>query len=267
MSDTATLPDPGRVTALVLAGSRGPGDPVALAAGVSHKAMAPVAGIPMLVRVVRTLLAVPFVGRIAVAIEDAGVVRAEPELAALADSGRLELLPTAPSPARTVGEALERLGTPLLVTTGDHPLLRPDWVSHFWTHLPPDADVAVGLARSETVLAAVPETQRTWIRFSDAAYSGCNLFAFRTPASARVAELWRTVETERKNPLKLIGLLGPVAVARFALGRLSSTAALARLERMSGVRGAFVEMPWGEAAVDVDKAADLVLAERLLRAA
>ncbi|MGH6914095.1 MAG: spore coat biosynthesis protein F, partial [Geminicoccales bacterium] len=57
-------------TALVLAGSRGPDDPVARARGVAHKCLAPVAGVPMLVRVALTLAACPSVGRIRVALED-----------------------------------------------------------------------------------------------------------------------------------------------------------------------------------------------------
>ena len=60
----------GRVTALVLAGRRSGGaDPMAAAAGVSHKALLPVAGVPMLLRVVSALRASPSVGRIVVCIE------------------------------------------------------------------------------------------------------------------------------------------------------------------------------------------------------
>ena len=36
-----------RFTALILAGSRGPDDPVARQAGQTHKALVPVAGVPM----------------------------------------------------------------------------------------------------------------------------------------------------------------------------------------------------------------------------
>ncbi|MFC7554928.1 hypothetical protein ACFQU7_25930 [Pseudoroseomonas wenyumeiae] len=44
------------VTALVLAGSRaGAADPMAMAAGVSHKALLPVGGVPMLARVLEAL--------------------------------------------------------------------------------------------------------------------------------------------------------------------------------------------------------------------
>ena len=57
-------------TALVLAGSRGPDDPVARAGGVAHKCLVPVAGVPMAVRVVETLAACPSIGRIAIALQD-----------------------------------------------------------------------------------------------------------------------------------------------------------------------------------------------------
>ena len=43
------------MNALILAGSRGPDDPMARAAGVSHKAMLPVDGVPMLLRVVEAV--------------------------------------------------------------------------------------------------------------------------------------------------------------------------------------------------------------------
>lgn len=253
-----------RVPVLILAGSRGPDDPMAVAGGVSHKAFLPVAGVPMIRRVVRALLDCPVAGRLLVSIERPELVEHDPELAPLLASGRMVLLPAAGSPARSVAAALAAVGTPLLVTTADHALLRPEWASHFWAAVPPGADVAAALARREVVDRDVPETKRTWLRFADGSFSGCNLFAFRTPAALRVVETWQKVEQDRKNPLKLLALLGPVAVAKFALGTLTLTEAVARLGRIAGVTGAVVEMPFGQAAVDVDKPADLELVERLL---
>lgn len=249
---------------LVLAGSRGPEDPVAKLAGVSHKAFAPIAGVPMLVRVVRALTAAPSVGIIHISIERPELVRDHPELGMLLAGGRLVLLPAEGSPSRSVMAALEALGAPLFVTTADHALLRPEWVEHFLDHLPDGADICVGLARDSVVQAAVPETRRTYLRFADGAFSGCNLFAFRTDASIEVARTWRQVEAQRKSPLRMIRLLGIGSILRFMAGRLSLGMALDRLGRMTGTVAAVVEMPFGLAAVDVDKAADMELAERLL---
>ena len=57
MSDKVTPPSNprGPYTALLMAGSRGPTDPVASYCGISHKAMAPIAGEPMVQHVLRTL--------------------------------------------------------------------------------------------------------------------------------------------------------------------------------------------------------------------
>jgi len=237
---------------------------MALHAGVSHKAMIPVGGVPMLLRVVRTLLETPCVGRIVISIERPDLVRDHAELGLLLAGGRIEVMEAAGSPSRSVGLALDQLGTPLLVTTADHALLRPEWLEHFWRHVPPGADVAAGLARAEVVQRDVPGTQRTYLRFADGAFSGCNMFAFRTPAARALVETWQRVERERKKPWKLVALLGPWSVLRFLLGRLTLADALTRLARITGAKGAVVEMPFGRAAVDVDKPADLELAERLL---
>ena len=74
-----------RLTALILAGSRGPDDPVARHAGQTHKALVPVAGVPMLLRVVRTLRQAPCVGRLALCID-------RPTLEQLHDPDGAELL-------------------------------------------------------------------------------------------------------------------------------------------------------------------------------
>ena len=44
------------LSALVLAGRRGPDDPLADAHGASHRALLPVGGVPMVLRVVRSLI-------------------------------------------------------------------------------------------------------------------------------------------------------------------------------------------------------------------
>lgn len=250
-------------TALVLAGSRGPGDPLAGYAGVSHKAMIDVAGRPMLARVIDALAGAGLT-RIVVAIERPELVEAMLAGGGLPASATVETLPAASGPSASVRAALEALGTPLLVTTADHALLRPEWVSAFLADVPAGADVAAALARSEAVTAAAPGTRRTFLRFSDGAYSGCNLFYFATRASVGVAELWGEVEAQRKHPLKLVARLGPWTALRFAFGRLSLRAALDRLGALAGVRADAVILPFGEAAIDVDKPADLDLVRQML---
>jgi len=252
-----------RATALVLAGRRrGAMDPMAAAGGVSHKALLPVAGVPMLLRVASALRDSPSVGRIVVCME-----AAEETLAGLPGLEGALRRDAAGSPARSAAAALEEFGAPLLVTTADHALLTPAMVEHFIAATPADVDAAAALARRETVLAGFPDTRRTWLRFRDGAFSGCNLFLLaEAEGAARAVRFWRRIEAERKRPLAMARLLGPSTLLRFAFGRLSLRAALDALERRCGARLAAVEMPFAEAAVDVDKPADLALAEAALRA-
>ncbi|MDB5968137.1 MAG: MobA-like transferase protein [Hydrocarboniphaga sp.] len=247
------------LTALVLAGSRGPGDPLAVYAGVSHKALIEVGGRPMLERVVAALSAVAGISRIVVAIEIPEQLRESASLRAAAGNCELQVIDAADSPSASVAAGLRRFGTPLLVTTADHALLRPEWLRYFIDHLPRDVDACAALARSEAVLQALPQTQRTWLRFRDARYSGCNLFYFATPAAIGIAHTWRAFEAERKQPLKMVARLGWGVALRYVFGRLTLDAALARLGQLADARLAIVELPFGLAAVDVDKPSDLDL--------
>jgi CTP:molybdopterin cytidylyltransferase MocA len=255
------------VNALILAGSRGPDDPMAKAAGVSHKALLPVAGVPMLLHVVEALRAMPGIARIYVCIENERVVLQVPALEALHRDRTLEIVPAADSPATSVAAALRiiDLAQPLLVTTGDHPLLTPSILQRFVDTAPEDCDLAVALAPADVVAAAYPGAIRTFYRLGNRRFSGCNLFLVRSPNATRVAEFWRRMETHRKRPLRLIWEIGPLALVRVLLGMMNAEQAFTYLSRKAGAVIRHVELPIAEAAVDVDKPADLELVERIFQ--
>lgn len=256
------------MNALILAGSRGPDDPMAKAAGVSHKALLPVAGVPMLLRVVEALRATQGIEHIYICIEDAGVIFQVPELEALHRARVLEAVPAAESPAASVAAALRRidLTQPLLVTTGDHPLLTPAILQRFLDSAPTDGDLAVALAPADVVAAAYPGAIRTFYRLGKQRFSGCNLFLVRSPKAARVADFWRSLEVYRKRPLRLIWQIGPLALIKVLLGMMNAEEAFAYLSRKAGATIRHVELPIAEAAIDVDKPADLELVERIFAA-
>lgn len=244
--------------ALILAGSRGGDDPVASAEGVAHKALVEVGGMPMLARV-HAALHKAGVPRIAVAAD-------APEVVALARALGCEPIAPAAGPSGSVAVAFAKLGAPLLVTTADHALLAPAWVRDFLADTPEQADVALLLARREAVEAAAPGSRRTWLRFADGAWSGCNLFLLATPRAAAALELWRTVEAERKRPWRLAARLGIGTLASYLVGRLGLADAVARLGRRIGIVAAVVAARDGLAAVDVDHPEDLAQVRRLLSA-
>jgi len=257
-----------RFTALVLAGSRGPADPVAAACKVAHKALAPVAGVPMLLRVVRALESSSRIGRVALQTNEPGMFDAVPDLREAIASGRLQVLPAAASPAQSVARAMELLAgdLPLLVTTADHPLLTAAMVDHFCDAAAAGATpVVVGLAPASLVLAKYPGAVRTFYRLGNERWSGCNLFALTQPEARRAIEFWVRLEQHRKKPWRLIAAIGLRPLLVYLLLRPGLERAMRELSRVIGVEGRAVVMPFAEAPIDVDKPADLDLVEEILR--
>jgi hypothetical protein len=138
-------------------------------------------------------------------------------------------------------------------------------VDHFCTTARSSGcDVLAGVARHELVAEAFPGTRRTVTRLKDGGYCGCNLFAFMTPQARTAADFWRRVETERKKPLRVVKVIGWIAVLRYLLGLLTLDQALSRLSLRMNLRAGAVQMPFAEAAVDVDKVDDWLLVESVL---
>lgn len=251
----------GSLTVLVLAGSRqGAADPMAVAAHVSHKALLPVAGTPMLLRVVRALRASPAVGRIIVSSERTDL------LEGYAEAADTLSIRAAASPSRSVAAALAAFGTPLLVTTADHALLSPAILADFLSRAPIGADAVAAVARADVIRAGFPETERTWIRLRDGHFSGCNLFLLRSAQARHAVAFWQRLEERRKSPLAMAWLIGPRALIGYALRILTLEDASRLLSRRTGAALAVTALSHADAAIDVDKPADLELVERTLAA-
>ncbi|MDT8406627.1 MAG: nucleotidyltransferase family protein [Methylococcales bacterium] len=258
-------------TTLVLAADRGPGDPVARHTHAPCKALAPIAGQPMLMRVLDALTASPWIGSIVLSGPPQSVLDQAPELTRLIAAQTCQWLPNQASPCQSVAAALTQLPgqQPVFVTTADHALLSPAMIDAFLSqaaHNP--ADVAVGLVDYQHIQSAFPDAKRTVLRFRDAGYCGCNLFAFHNlEAASKVVALWQQAEQLRKQPLKLAWrILGPGLLLRYALRQLTLAAALDSLAQRLSVTIKPVYLHDPLAAVDVDKVADLELVEALLAA-
>ena len=126
------------------------------------------------------------------------------------------------------------------------------------------ADLAAGLTPAAVIRAAYPDAQRTYLRFKDGHYSGANLYALLGPKARRAIGFWRRAELERKRPWRLVRAFGWRPLLAYLLGRLTLDGAMERASRITGARIAAVSLPFAEAAIDVDKPADLALAETIL---
>lgn len=242
---------------MVLAGSRpGAPDPVAASEGVAHKVLAVVGGQTLLERVVRALREYG-VAEVAVSANNPAVEAEAMRLGAT-------LLPTARGPSESVGLAFKRFGAPLLVTTGDHPLLEPSWLKALVEETPGDADVALMLAERGAVELAAPGTRRTWLSFADGQWSGCNLFLLASPGAKNAIAAWRQVEADRKRPWRIARRLGIGTLWSYWRGKLTLAEAVVRLGRTLDVKAALVPARDGRAAIDVDKTEDLALVRKLV---
>lgn len=257
-----------RFGALVLGADRHGHDPVAALGSAGCKALTPVAGVPMLHRVLDALDDSALVDQVTLIGPSLELLERDARLGALLRDARLGFMAPQDTPAASVSHALASQDTwPVLVTTADHALLRGDMVDYFLTHAAGlDCDVAVAVTPLATVLERFAGTTRTAIRLKGGPYCGSNLFAFLTPQGAKVAQYWRGMEEARKRPRHVVArALGPVATVRYLLGALTLEHALSQLSRVLGARVGAVVMPFAEAAVDVDSASDFALVDGTLR--
>lgn len=252
---------------VILAADRELNDPVALASKVSCKALTPVSGRPMVLRVLDALRDAQEVGDLILAGPNQTSMQQNQELAGLVNSGQVRWFAPQTTPSSSAFNVLQSLpeGVPVLVTTADHALLTAAMIDHFCAAARGSGcDVLAGVARHDLVTAAFPGTLRTVTKLKDGGFCGCNMFAFMTPRARQAASFWRKVESERKKPLRVVKVLGWSAVLRYLLGQLTLGYALSQLSQRMQLKAGVVEMPFAEAAVDVDKVDDWRLVESIL---
>ena len=251
---------------MLLAGSRAGTDPVAMAAGVLHKGLVQIAGKPMISHVVATLRAMPEIRRIILVCDHPGTLRTADEVACGEAAGVIIMALAGASPARSIAQLfdLPDFVPPVLVATADAPLLTPAMLRHFWNAGPAEAAIAAAVTPGAGVQARFPESKRTFLKFREGEFCGCNLFAIASTDARRVVEFWQRLEDHRKRPLRMAAALGP----RIVLAYLTRQLSLARVEHFisgqTGAMAAIVPIPFPEAAVDVDKPEDIPVVERVL---
>ena len=268
MPEPAQDSTPADLTVLVLAGRRGPDEPLAQAAGCSHKALVPIRGIAMLSRVLRSLQPLHGLRRLVVSTDDPSSLNAITELRALAEAGLLQFAPVGDSPSASALGYVRQLsaGDLLLVTTADHPLLTTEMLEYFChAARTSDADVIVGVMAESRFRTAYPDSKRSFIPFRDERFCGTNLFALRAgPGAEATAAFWHHSGQFRKRPWRLLSTFGLWNFVWLVLRRLDAEAARQRAERVIGARIAVVRMPFAECAIDVDNPADLALVTRII---
>ncbi len=249
-------------TAIILAGQRPGTDRLASSFGETYKALVNVGGQAMVAHVVNTVLSVPSIARIVVLAQNPSAI-----LPYLPADDRLIVAVSGQGISSSIRAIVgsETAPWPVFVTTADHPLLTPAMIDDFLRRCG-DADLAVGMVERATMLAAYPDNKRTWLKFSDGHWSGANLFALQTSATVAALDLWAAAERDRKTAWKLFLHFGPWLALRALTRTIGLGHALRRAGRRLGLNARLVALPYAEAAIDVDKPSDHVLAEEILAA-
>jgi len=251
-----------KITALIMAAARSHDDPMAQAFKAEHKCLIEIDGTPMLVRVVEALKSTPEIESIGVSIDRFNV------LSKISELQTLELFKSADSAPNSVTKAIEQLDQPfpLLVTTADHALLTREIIEDFCRKAQnTDCDIAIGLAKRASIERADITTKRTYFRFQNGDYSGCNLYYLKSEKALNAVRFWHKIDRIRKKPWALAKTFSLLIMIKYMLGILTLQAGLEYASNLLDVRVDAVILDQGEAAIDVDKPEDHALVTKLLQ--
>ena len=234
------MPDPS-FTVIALAGGTLERDFRKAGYSAANKAYLPIAGTPMLERVLRAFRSSHSVGRIRVVTQpDAFAAAFGSDGAALADdviapgSGLIDSM--------LAGFAGLDEHEMTLVSATDLPLLNAAAIDAFASqarHVQPEYDIGYGFVSRQAHVAKYPQVRHTWVPLREGVFCGGGVSVLRAGAATQAAELLRKVAALRKSPLRLggrflCGSAGAFAVRRRAhrrtrtTGRRTERAALSR---------------------------------------
>ncbi len=260
VSNTATKTD-----AIILAGSRPGGDPMAESHGIEVKALIPVAGKAMLAHVVDSLLNHKAIANVHVLAQDFAPFWEHSDTRALEPNDRVIADVSAATIAVSVDAVLDHGDArfPTLITTADNVLLNEPMIDDFLAAAQ-SSDIAIAVVEKGVLLKSYPASQRTWLKLRGGHYSGANLFYFGSPQARQILRYWAEVEQDRKKGWKILTIFGPWLLFLAVTRLLTVDQLAARVGKKLGLTITIVEMAQAEACIDVDKDSDLVMVEQIL---
>lgn len=247
-----------KVDAVILAG----GDGEVIDPTQRFKGLVPVAGKPLVEWVVDAFRSAHRIGEIAVVIptaENLGGWVDRVDKLVVSDRDFMD--------NAIAGAASFREDRPVVVATGDIPLLTGAAIDAFLeAGLATGADFVYPLIGQETVESAYPGAQRTYFKLLSGRYTGGNAMIVDPLLLPAARDLGQRLFNDRKNAIALVRTAGFGFVVKFVMGRLRPEDLGDKIRGLLGGSGAAVVLDDPSIAMDVDKPADLALAEHLLRA-
>lgn len=247
------------VDAVVLAG----GDGAVVDPSVRFKGLLPIAGRPMVEWVTDALIAAETVAGVAVVVpsaEDLGSWVDKPDKLVVSDREFMDNV--------LAGVASFRSDRPVLIATGDLPMLTPGAIDDFVNaSLDSGAEITYPLIPREDMEREFPGSERTFFKLRTGVFTGGNLGLAGPELTARNREMGQRLFDLRKSAFSMVRILGVAFAVKFLLGRLHPREVEAKLGELVGGSGAAIITHHASIGMDVDKPADVALVERLLAGA
>jgi GTP:adenosylcobinamide-phosphate guanylyltransferase len=253
-------------TVLVLAAQRaGVVNPLAERAGVSHKCIVPICGKPLIVHVMDALVELSPRPRVRISVEPEIHAELDALLAPYRSSGMtLDFVASSSNIAQSVLIAAKDEPGPVVITTADNVLLKPEWVTAVLDELK-SADTVACLARDTSVRAVHPDAQRNFYKFRDGGYANCNLYGVAGPHAFSAVEVFREGGQFQKNPKRLITAFGLLNILLVRFGLVTIHGAMKLASRRFRLKFKALVFADGSAAVDVDNERTYAISEMVLK--
>lgn len=256
-----------KFNAVVLAGDRGPADPVAQAAGTYGKAAVEFQDVSLLERILSTLQQAQSVEQIFIVGPSQECLQRAPHLRKVIHKYDAKYLSPSEGPSASAALGIKTSQHyPTLITTCDLPLLNADSVDLFCNSVSTvDADFVAGAVEYSFIGNLIPELKKTQYSFVDQQLCFANLFAVLEEPGLRAIEYWQSIENSRKKPFEMVKKIDWMSLVRYKLGRLSLHQVESVLSQKIGAHLAVQLFSTPEIAIDVDTADDYEIMSKYLK--
>ena len=255
---------PCKVDALILAGAPNTGG-LSEVSNEKYEAFVEINGIPLLEYVLKGVLESQYIERVAVISPLSEPIVPKSNALALRDD--ITWLKCGETLVENVMIGLNSLpkDKSVITFTADIPFINGSVVDNWICECEKvPAGAYYPLIPKDVSEKAFPGCKRTYFNLKEGSFTGGNVFIFDAILAQENEEKITKIFNMRKNPLEMASMLGPAMVFKFMTGKLSISDTENRVKELFDIVGKAMICPYAEIGMDVDKEADVVIAERLL---
>lgn len=241
-------------------------NPLAEAAGVSHKCLVEIEGKPLIEHTLSAIVDSGLACSVTISIEDEAPLREVGYVRGLLASRFVRVARSGENIFDSVAAALENEDAfPAVITTADNVLFTPEMLAFFCNEAV-RFDACAGMASKETLYSKYPGGQKRFHKFRDGEFTNCNIFAIMNPNALKAAEIFRSGgQFLKASRRKLIGAFGLFNAIAYRAAWFKRDDAFAHIGKRFGLNVGVVEMPYPEAPIDVDNERTLGFATDILK--